>query len=746
MGCGASASKDKANLDAKAAEVEALQQQIKAMQVGTPAAQTAAAPTASPGQQISLPGTVTAPPDLVAKSDTQKMMAVQPKIQMTQSVDVNNPVTKKMLDDLACGLCGPPPAAHQYLHITDESAESKMSRKLVMRCMMLRAKYMHGDEPKLAPLAQGHGLVGVVVDGITEIEGLVFPPIPKKEDWRSDLVECWKICKNPAVKSLACERLERLSTTFGTHTLNHLRSEIDNQVELVEDVYSVMKVDNHIHLAAAMSPVQFLTFIRTKLKTEPDRMVTKTKTLRQVIQEAVEDSPKPAGIDCNKLDNEQLGLLIHGDSLRMCAGDHFYHRFDTFNSAYNPLGSGLLRTVFMKTSNDIGGSYFGELTHEIIASMERHHTYAEMRLSVYGKSPAEWDDLARWIKASDLHKPIHTRRNLWMVQIPRVYKPFFEAGFIKNFEEFINNIFQALFEVALDPTSHPDLAEVLPSIVGFDCVDDESVSDPLCARRSQVYGDNICAGTVDDALLPKKWAVSENPPYSYYAYYLYANLKRFNDLCKMCGRPWKIAFRPHAGEAGEIHHLATTFLIADGINHGINLKENEVLQYLYMLCQIGVSVAPMSNNSLFLKMKDNPFPLLFRRGLNVSLSTDDPLMFHSTNQPLLEEYTCARLVFGLSSVDLCEIAANSVRQSGFPLAQQAEALGDEILKQNPTPYRWNPMKCNIPERRLRYRRAQIAANLRFLRDGPDPVPDVLEPTEDPMWLTHAKVAATPRGT
>merc|ERR1719253_1167740 len=112
------------------------------------------------------------------------------------------------------------------------------------------------------------------------------------------------------------------------------------------------------------------------------------------------------------------------------------------------------------------------------------------------------------------------------------------------------------------------------------------------------------------------------------------------------GRPWHFDLRPHCGEAGEVHHLATSFLVANSINHGINLWHSPVLQYLYYLTQIGISVAPISNNSLFLRLKDNPFPFFFRRGLNATLSTDDPLMFHATTQPLLEEYTAARLVFG----------------------------------------------------------------------------------------------------
>ena len=69
----------------------------------------------------------------------------------------------------------------------------------------------------------------------------------------------------------------------------------------------------------------------------------------------------------------------------------------------------------------------------------------------------------------------------------------------------------------------------------------------------------------------------------------------------------------------------------------------------------------------------------FSRGLNVSLSTDDPLQFHFTKveilqfkntrlpfkEPLMEEYSIAAQIFKLSSCDLCELARNSVLMSGF---------------------------------------------------------------------------------
>ena len=41
-------------------------------------------------------------------------------------------------------------------------------------------------------------------------------------------------------------------------------------------------------------------------------------------------------------------------------------------------------------------------------------------------------------------------------------------------------------------------------------------------------------------------------------------------------------------------------------------------------------MSPLSNNALFLTYERNPLPNFFKTGLNVSLSTDDPLQFHFT--------------------------------------------------------------------------------------------------------------------
>ncbi|CDI76682.1 adenosine monophosphate deaminase, putative [Eimeria acervulina] len=164
-------------------------------------------------------------------------------------------------------------------------------------------------------------------------------------------------------------------------------------------------------------------------------------------------------------------------------------------------------------------------------------------------------------------------------------------------------------------------------MVGFDSVDDESR-----VSKYTMEGGELPA--------PSDWTSSSNPPYSYWIFYMYANIRALNLFLEARNmRP--LSFRPHCGEAGSTSHLAAAFLLADGINHGILLKGAPVLEYMFYLKQIGIAVSPLSNNALFMDITKNPLYSFFKIGLNVSLSTDDPLMFHFTDEPLLEEYSIA---------------------------------------------------------------------------------------------------------
>ena len=116
-----------------------------------------------------------------------------------------------------------------------------------------------------------------------------------------------------------------------------------------------------------------------------------------------------------------------------------------------------------------------------------------------------------------------------------------------------------------------------------------------------------------------------------------------------------------------------------------------------------IGVSPISNSVLFLKYRNNPFPTFFKCGLAVTLTTDDPLMFHSTPTPLLEEYATAKHAFDLSHVDLCEIARFSVH-AAFSEAERHELHGDD-----------DPVKTNIPSIRLEFRKKQLASELSGLK-------------------------------
>ena len=149
----------------------------------------------------------------------------------------------------------------------------------------------------------------------------------------------------------------------------------------------------------------------------------------------------------------------------------------------------------------------------------------------------------------------------------------------------------------------------------MDCVDDESKYEEFSTQMSFPP--------------PNEWIQEEDPPYAYWLFYLYANLRELNTLRESLGKT-TMSLRPHSGECGDLSHLACTYLLAESINHGVMLRKSPVLQYLYYLDQIGLAISPLSNNSLFIEYEANRFPTFFSRGLFVTLTTDDPLLLHRT--------------------------------------------------------------------------------------------------------------------
>ena len=494
--------------------------------------------------------------------------------------------------------------------------------------------------------------------------------VPTLRDYYMDLDEIITVSAEGPAKSFAFRRLQYLEAKWNLYSLLNEYKEIsDNKRVSHRDFYNVRKVDTHVHHSACMNQKHLLRFIKYKMKTSPDEEVIyrdgKVLTLSEVF--------KSLQLTAYDLSIDTLDMHAHKDS---------FHRFDKFNLKYNPIGESRLREIFLKTDNYIQGRYLAELTKEVFEDLKQSkYQMAEYRISIYGRSEDEWDKLASWV----IDNKLFCNNVRWLIQVPRLYNVYRQSGIVDNFQQVVNNVFKPLFEVTKDPSSHPKLHIFLQRVIGFDSVDDESKIGRRIHRKFPI---------------PRLWDSGHNPPYSYYIYYLYSNMTSLNNWRRERGFN-TFVLRPHAGEAGDPEHLVSAFLTSQGINHGILLRKIPFVQYLYYLEQIGIAMSPLSNNALFLTYDKNPFYSYFKRGLNVSLSTDDPLQFAYTKEPLIEEYSVAAQIYKLSNVDMCELARNSVLQSGFEHNVKKHWLGEDYVVDGPL---GNDMeKTNVPDIRLSFR-------------------------------------------
>ena len=123
----------------------------------------------------------------------------------------------------------------------------------------------------------------------------------------------------------------------------------------------------------------------------------------------------------------------------------------------------------------------------------------------------------------------------------------------------------------------------------------------------------------------------------------------------------------HAGEIGDAQQVweALKVLGANRIGHGIHAaRDPDLMDYL---CQhaIGLDVCLTSNakTGAWTPISDNPFGLLNRRGVPVTLNTDDPGLFQVT---LNQEFQTAARLFQLAREDMHHLVLQGVRSSFLP--------------------------------------------------------------------------------
>lgn len=175
---------------------------------------------------------------------------------------------------------------------------------------------------------------------------------------------------------------------------------------------------------------------------------------------------------------ESLNLTAYDlsiDTLDMHAHQDSFHRFDKFNLKYNPIGESRLREVFLKTDNYMGGRYLAELTK---GESERDRTVLTRRRGHERSEPEQVSDgrmahLHLWALAGRVGQAGQVDRQggldrrclglergsatysfshadykqnklfsaevRWLVQFPRLYNVYKQAGTVESFEDVVRS-------------------------------------------------------------------------------------------------------------------------------------------------------------------------------------------------------------------------------------------------------------------------------------------------------------------
>ncbi|KAL3202827.1 hypothetical protein MRX96_001196 [Rhipicephalus microplus] len=180
---------------------------------------------------------------------------------------------------------------------------------------------------------------------------------------------CAMIADGP-LKSFCYRRLSYLTSKFQLHVLlNELRELAAQKAVPHRDFYNIRKVDTHVHAASCMNQKHLLRFIKKMMKMHSEDHVFKQGDKLMTLEEVWRMEwvyAKQYGCFSRGFDQEFDGKVFSAmnitaydlsvDMLDVHADRNTFHRFDKFNTKYNPVGESRLREIFLKTDNYIGGT------------------------------------------------------------------------------------------------------------------------------------------------------------------------------------------------------------------------------------------------------------------------------------------------------------------------------------------------------------------------------------------------------
>jgi adenosine deaminase len=132
----------------------------------------------------------------------------------------------------------------------------------------------------------------------------------------------------------------------------------------------------------------------------------------------------------------------------------------------------------------------------------------------------------------------------------------------------------------------------------------------------------------------------------------------------------------HAGEEGPAAYIreALDVLGVVRIDHGVRCEEDADLVDRLVREQIPLTVCPLSNEKLCVvrDLRDHNLARLLRRGVAVTINSDDPAYFGGY---IADNYRATAAALELTAAELVTIAENAVRASFLPATAKTALLG-----------------------------------------------------------------------
>ncbi|EPY35860.1 adenosine monophosphate deaminase, partial [Strigomonas culicis] len=638
------------------------------------------------------------------------------------------------------GLALPPAASYHTavntyytLDIDGDDGGTSMaaSHDLIQHALGLRDAYKQIDKGQLESGDRIIPPIGLrLEDGVFHFSGQRTTAVPW-EQFYEDVHAVAACLQNTKCQTACRQRLEILEERFNIYKI--MNRELEENAGRSRQGTGVfadsVKVDNLVLMPYYMHSQHLTRFIRDTLATRGDDVVAlqgdgadrEPITLARACE--LLEVPDPAW-----LTGEALGLQPSVEQRRGMT------RVDVLDPQFNSGGlrSAALLRLFLSMDTLNKGAYFADLIRPLLGRNEARDDTpqaTETAIDLHGLFGDEWEKLALWLQEHGMLGAFEANR--WLAYLRRPHPPHAGGGgggdlgsgnnssgsgsqagalfskltttaTLENQQQQLENFFLPLLVATIAPEDpkNAHVANMLSSLGGIvvNCGEVNTEISKEVSRKRRRPVDVPWTESVTDM---------------YFLYYVWANLTSLNALRRRRGFN-TLQLRAVLPAGTSRTTLAVAYLLCDHVIDGCALHERPVLQYLFGIHRIGVSMAPLSTNGLgSVSFADHPFMQLFRRGLRVSLSTVTPLLTHCSQEPLLEEYSAASRMHRLSGVDLCELALNSVMMSTFPEATRQNWLGAAFVRDG-----WqgnNFDLTHVPTARLELRATMWAAERQVLQ-------------------------------